>query len=165
MARDGLFFRGFANVDPDRGTPARAVALQAGLAVLLVLTGTFDQIIIYFMVPTIAFLAFTITAVFVLRRGSATRPPLSTPGYPVSPSIFVGLIVLLLFLLISNRPRESLIGLFIVLLGIPVSWWVVKQARPSTDRGVGRPLDKAGGPTVLSTETKTVTTTNNNLPA
>jgi APA family basic amino acid/polyamine antiporter len=45
MARDGLFLPGFATVDPRRGTPARAVAIQATLATALVLSGTFDQIL------------------------------------------------------------------------------------------------------------------------
>ena len=68
MARDGLFFAGFAAVDPHRGTPARAVAIQATLATLLTSTGSFDQILGYFMVPTLAFLALTLIGVFVLHR-------------------------------------------------------------------------------------------------
>ena len=45
MARDGLFFRPVSAVHPRFGTPARAIALQAALASLLVAVGTFDQII------------------------------------------------------------------------------------------------------------------------
>src|SRR5579883_944375 len=77
MARDGLFFPSFAAVDPGRGTPARAVALQAALAMALALAGSFNQILSYFMVPTLAFLALAVAAAFVLRRrpgGEAGRP-------------------------------------------------------------------------------------------
>jgi len=133
MARDRLFFRAFAALDPQWGTPARAIALQAGLAVLLVLSGTFDQILTYFMVPTIAFLGFTVTAVFVLRRGSPTQLPLRTPGYPLSPLLFLASILVLLLMLVFDRPREALTGLFIVFLGVPVSWRVAGLRRTSTD--------------------------------
>ena len=93
MARDGLFFPGFAAVDPRRGTPVRAIAIQAALATLLALTGSFDQILGYFMVPTLAFLA------MARRLGSSSsaadrgrerpRPPSSIPGYPVTVLLFL----------------------------------------------------------------------------
>ena len=89
MARDGLFFPAFAAVDPSRGTPTRAVAIQAVLASALAVTGSFDQILAYFMVPTVVFVSLTVAAVFVLRRGSSTVAPLRTPGYPVSPLLFL----------------------------------------------------------------------------
>lgn len=165
MARDRLFFPSFATVDPGRGTPARAVTLQAGLAVLLVLTGTFGQIMTYFMVPTIAFLAFTVTTVFLLRRGSATRLPLRTPGYPVSPVIFVALIVVLLLLLIPNRPREALIGIGIVLLGIPVSAHVVKRAGVSAETDAELTAGIASGSASHPAQASTISPINENLLA
>ncbi len=73
MARDGLFFPSFAAVDPRRGTPARAIAIQATLAVALVLSGSFDQILSYFMVPTLVFLALAAAAVFILHSRTASR--------------------------------------------------------------------------------------------
>jgi APA family basic amino acid/polyamine antiporter len=164
MARDHLFFQSFATVDSKRGTPARAVALQAGLAIILVMTGSFDQIITYFMVPTIAFLGFTVTAVFVLHRGSATRSPLSTPGYPVSPLIFVGLIVVLVVLLILNRPKEASIGLLVVLMGIPLSERILRRAGSSM---VDRTSVLAGSTSGLAsptTELPGVSTIESKLP-
>jgi APA family basic amino acid/polyamine antiporter len=99
-----------------------------------VLSSSFDQILAYFIVPTIAFLGFTVTAVFVLRRGSPTRPPLRTPGFPISPLVFLASILMLLFLLILDAPREALTGLFIVLLGVPVAWRIVGIRRSSPDQ-------------------------------
>jgi APA family basic amino acid/polyamine antiporter len=156
MARDGLFFRGFAAVDPRRATPLRATILQAGLGTLLVLSGTFDQILTYFIVPTIAFLGFTVTAVFALRRGSPTQPPLRTPGYPISPLLFLVIILVLLFLLVSARPREALIGLSIVLLGVPVSWRVAGQRRFAAGKAASLSANDAAVPTSPSTESSTV---------
>ncbi len=161
MARDRLFFRAFAAVDPQWGTPARAVALQAGLAALLVLSGTFDQILTYFTVPTIAFLGFTVTAVFVLRRGSATRLPLQIPGYPLAPLLFLASILVLLFLLISGRPREALTGLFIVLLGVPVSWRVAGQRQTSIE-SASLAADDSAASALPSTESSRVSTISTN---
>ena len=121
MARDGLFFAGAALVDARWGTPARSIAIQAVLASVLALSGTFNQILDYFMVPTIAFVALTVGAVFVLRRPAVGRPALATPGFPVSPLLFLVPIVALILMSILRDPLRSLIGFFILLLGVPVS--------------------------------------------
>jgi APA family basic amino acid/polyamine antiporter len=165
MARDGLFFRSFVTLNPERGTPVRAIALQAGLATLLVQSGTFTQIITYFMVPTIAFLGLTVIAVFVLRRGSATRAPLPTPGYPATPALFVGLIVVLLVLLVMKSPRESSIGLLIVCLGIPVSSMVVKPSRELTKAGTDQSAGKTSGSQPPWAATSTARTMNDDPSA
>jgi basic amino acid/polyamine antiporter, APA family len=130
MARDGLFFPAFAAVDPARGTPTRAVALQAVLASALAVTGSFDQILAYFVVPTVVFVSLTVLAVFKLRRGSATTPPLRTPGYPFSPILFLISILVLIILLVVGNPLQASIGLVVVALGIPISGWVVAWRRP-----------------------------------
>src|SRR5207237_6284198 len=65
MARDRLFFPAVARVHPRFGTPALAIALQATLAALLVLVGTFNQIIAYFVFTVVVFVALSVAAVFV----------------------------------------------------------------------------------------------------
>jgi basic amino acid/polyamine antiporter, APA family len=130
MARDGLFFASVAAVDPRRGTPTRSILIQAALASVLALSGTFDQILDYFMVPTMAFVALTVGAVFVLRRPKASRPALRTPGFPFSPLLFLVPIVLLIVMKIVRDPLRTSIGFFILLLGVPVSVWVLRPHRP-----------------------------------
>ncbi len=127
MARDGLFFNSVARVSPRWRTPARAIAIQASLASLLALTGTFDQILDYFMVATMAFVALTVAAVFVLRRPSADRPGLATPGFPISPLLFLIPIVSLIVLRTLRDPLRTSIGFVILLLGVPVSGWMMKR--------------------------------------
>jgi basic amino acid/polyamine antiporter, APA family len=130
MARDGLFFASVAAVDPRRGTPTRSIAIQAALATVLALSGTFDQILDYFMVPTMVFIALTVGAVFVLRRPSASAPALATPGFPFSPLSFLIPIVVLIVMAILHDPKRTSIGFFILLLGVPVSGWVLTRRRP-----------------------------------
>ncbi len=77
MARDGLFFPAAAVLHSRYRTPARAIVIQAGLASLLSVLGTFDEILAYFIVPTVFFVGLTVAAVFVLRRSAQnTQGPL-----------------------------------------------------------------------------------------
>src|SRR5205085_989378 len=121
MARDRLFFPAVAKVHPRFGTPALAIALQATLAALLVLVGTFNQIIAYFVFTVVVFVALSVAAVFVLRRRTrAAASAYRTPGYPLTPIIFLLLVVLLLALLASNNARQVALGVGVVALGLPV---------------------------------------------
>jgi APA family basic amino acid/polyamine antiporter len=118
MARDGLFPASIAAVHGRFGTPARAIGLQAVLACVLVVLGGFAQIVAYFVFITVIFLALTVAAVFMRRsREEAAR---RIPGYPVTPLIFLSLVTLLLVLLAAANPKQSLLGVLVVALGIPV---------------------------------------------
>jgi APA family basic amino acid/polyamine antiporter len=109
-----------AEVHPRFGTPARAIALQAGLASLLVTIGTFDAIIAYFFFVTVVFIALTVASVFVFRRRRGSTTTYRTPGYPFTPLFFLLIIAALLFLLASNNPKQAFLGVGVVLLGVPV---------------------------------------------
>ena len=84
-----------SRLDPRTGAPARAVAIQAGLAALLVAFGTFDAIVAYFVFITVAFLGLTVVGLFRIRRRS---PPAgyATPFFPVTPVLFLLSVVLVL---------------------------------------------------------------------
>lgn len=118
MAGDGLFLKSAASVHPRFGTPARAILLQAALAVLLVVIGTFQQIVAYFIFITVVFIGLTVASLFVLRRRGASVV-FRTPGYPLTPILFLALVVGLLALLAFNNPTQALLGAAVVLLGLP----------------------------------------------
>jgi APA family basic amino acid/polyamine antiporter len=120
MARDGLFIKQVASVHPRFGTPARAIALQAAFASLLVIVGTFDAIIAYFFFVTMVFIALTVAALFVLRRKRGNTETYRTPGYPLTPLFFLALIIVMLFLLAMNNPKQAFLGVGVVALGLPV---------------------------------------------
>jgi len=117
MARDGLFPEAAAAVHPRFGTPARAIALQAVLASVLVALGTFDTIVSYFVFITVVFIALTVAAVFVLRRRD---PAWHVPGYPWAPLLFLAMTAVLLVLLAASSPRQALLGAAVVAAGLPV---------------------------------------------
>ena len=126
MGRDGLFPPALGALHPRFGTPARAIGLQAALAGVLVLIGTFEDIIAYFIFITVAFIALSVAGLYRLRRRGASGA-YRTPGYPVTPAVFVGLAALLLVLLASARPRHARAGAAIVALGVPAHALVARR--------------------------------------
>ncbi len=120
MAQDGVFFKAVGAVHPRFGTPARAIALQAALASVLVASGTFNQIVSYFVFVTVLFVGLTVSGLFVLRRRAPADAAYRTPGYPVTPAIFLGLVAVLLILLAGHNPLQAALGAGIVGLGLPV---------------------------------------------
>ncbi|HEY0377338.1 MAG TPA: amino acid permease [Pyrinomonadaceae bacterium] len=127
MARDQLFIKQVAAVHARFGTPARAIALQAALASLLVIVSTFNQIVAYFFFVTLVFIALTVAAVFVLRRRRGQLTTYRTPGYPLTPALFLLLVCALLFLLAGDNPRQAFLGVGVVLLGVPVYYLIFRK--------------------------------------
>jgi APA family basic amino acid/polyamine antiporter len=119
MALDGTMPRFAGALDARTGVPARAVALQAGMAVLLVALGTFETIVAYFVFVTVAFLGLTAASAFVLRRRSGP-PPAPAPLFPWTPAVFLASIALVLALLAAGRSRQALLGVAVVAAGVPV---------------------------------------------
>jgi APA family basic amino acid/polyamine antiporter len=120
MARDGVFLKSVASLHTRFGTPARAILIQAALASLLVLLGTFDQIVAYFVFVILIFIGLTVAGLFLFRRRARSETAYLTPGYPVTPVIFLLLILLLLVLLAASNPGQAFLGLGVVALGLPI---------------------------------------------
>jgi APA family basic amino acid/polyamine antiporter len=120
MAQDGVFLPALAKVHPRYKTPAACILAQGIWAVVLTFSGSYEQLYTYVTFAVVLFHALTGAAVFVLRR---TRPdaerPYRTWGYPWVPAVFVLSSAALVLNTLVEKPRESLIGLFILALGIP----------------------------------------------
>ena len=119
MAKDNLFIHSVAITHRRFGTPARAIVIQAVLASLLVIIGSFNQIVSYFIFTVVVFIALTVGSLFILRRKEEKADYL-TPGYPLTPIVFLLAVIVLLILLAGNNPRQVLAGVAVVALGIPV---------------------------------------------
>jgi APA family basic amino acid/polyamine antiporter len=129
MARDGLFIPAVASIHPRYETPAYAIALQAVLASILVAVGTFREILSYFVFVVIVFVALTVIALFKLRRRESSDVGYLTPGYPVTPAIFLALLVVMLVLLGGSNPRQAFLGVAVVSLGLPVYLFLFRHKR------------------------------------
>jgi APA family basic amino acid/polyamine antiporter len=131
MARDGYFFRAIAAVHPRFQVPTRSILLQASIAIVMVLSGTFDQILTYMGFCLGIFPIVAAIGVYKLRRSG--RSPFLMPGYPLVPAFFIAASGLILVLGYMERPVESSIALVTVALGIPVYSIFHRQRRRAAE--------------------------------
>ena len=131
MARDRIFFRRLADVHPRFGTPAVAVATSSAWAALLALSGTFEQLLTYVVFAGWIFYALGALSLLVYRRREPDRPrPFRVPGYPVTPLLFVAAAGAIVVNTLVARPVQGMLGLGIVLLGVPAYYlWAGEYAK------------------------------------
>ncbi len=124
MAKEGLFFKWLATIHPKYETPLPSLIVQAILASLLILSGTYDQLITYVVFASFLFYGMSAGAVLLLRKRSPeTVRSYKTWGYPATPIIFILFALTLTAYTIIEDPRDSLIGAAIVLLGVPAYFY------------------------------------------
>jgi basic amino acid/polyamine antiporter, APA family len=133
MAQDGVFFPALAKIHPKHKTPSTSIVAQGIWAFILTFSGTYEQLYTFVIFVVILFHLATGIAVFVLRRTRPDAPrPYRTWGYPVVPVIFILSSALLIGNTLLEKPVESLIGVFILALGVPAYyWWRRSSARKS----------------------------------
>ena len=120
MAVDGVFFRRLAEVHPRFGTPAFAVAATASWSAVLAASGTFEQLLTYVVFVGWMFYALAAACIFIYRRRRNAEPlPYRVPGYPWTPAAFVVTVCLIVINTIVAQPLRAVIGLAVVLTGIP----------------------------------------------
>lgn len=132
MAKDGLFFKQLANVSEKTHVPVISVAVQAGVSMILALSGSFDQLTDYVVFASWIFYAMVAAAVFRLRKKRPDAPrAYKALGYPILPAIFVVIGVLLLINTIITSPKSTAIGLGLILAGVPV-YFFFKRSRTAS---------------------------------
>jgi APA family basic amino acid/polyamine antiporter len=120
MSRDGLFPETVAAPSPSTGAPTRATALLAAISSVYVLTGTFEQILALFLCPALAFVALAAAGIFRLRRQAGASSGFRCPGHPVTPALFIALLLAVAGLVAIRHPLPVLAGCALVALGLPV---------------------------------------------
>jgi APA family basic amino acid/polyamine antiporter len=110
MARDGVFFARLATVSERFGTPAAVLAIS----------GTFEQLLTYVVFAGWIFYGLGALSIFASRRKhpDAIRP-FRTPGYPITPILFVASAAALVLNTLREQPQRALIGLSAVVIGTP----------------------------------------------
>jgi basic amino acid/polyamine antiporter, APA family len=122
MAKEGVFFRKVGQLN-EAQVPGNSMWYQGTWACLLVLSGTFDQLTDMLIFAAFIYYGATTLGVFILRKKMPDVPrPYKVWGYPVVPALFILFCVVLIFNTIVSRPREAVIGLTLILLGIPFYW-------------------------------------------
>jgi APA family basic amino acid/polyamine antiporter len=124
MARDKYFFRFASDVHKKFRVPAKSIMLQGVIAAVMVLFGTFDQLLTYMGFSLGIFPLLAVLGVFKVRR--LKMSPYKLPGFPIAPVLYISAGIAILFLAFFQRPTESSIAIATVLIGIPV-YWVFKK--------------------------------------
>ena len=147
MAEDGLFFARLARLNRAR-VPAFAIALQGTLAVVITLSGRYEQILNYVISVDVIFFALTAATVFIFRsRGKTDAPPVNAspmpvrlgprtfrvPGHPFTTLFFIVACAGVAFSTLYRYPHNSLIGLGIMLTGLPAYLFWRSQKTPNVE--------------------------------
>ena len=120
MARDGTFFPWLAAIHPRHETPAHAIWALAGWAGVLTLTGGYEHLITMSQFANWIFFTMVVASVIVLRRGHPEWPrPYRVAGYPFTVVVFALVSAAFVVNTLVASPRSSLMGLGLLLLGVP----------------------------------------------
>lgn len=120
MARDGLAFRWMAALHPRRQTPYLAIAAQAAVACALAATNSYRALFTRVIYTEWLFFALLAAGIFLLRRRAQYTPRLLAPAYPLLPAISLFASAAVAINQIWASPRDSALGLGLILLGLPV---------------------------------------------
>jgi APA family basic amino acid/polyamine antiporter len=128
MAEDGLSFKSLAWLSPTTRVPVLAIAIQGALAIVIALSGKYEQILNYVVSVDFIWFGLTAAAIFVFRyragrlgEGSETSDvAFKVPGHPLTTGLFVAACLLVVISTIYKYPGDSWIGLTIVIAGIPI---------------------------------------------
>jgi APA family basic amino acid/polyamine antiporter len=125
MARDGVFFKSVARIHPRFQVPANSIIFQCIIAIILTLSGTFDQVLTYMGFALGIFPILTVAGVMVLRRNNPDAPRM--PGYPYTQIFYILTGISILVLSFLERPLESSIAMATVAAGIPAYYLFQKN--------------------------------------
>jgi basic amino acid/polyamine antiporter, APA family len=132
MANDGVITPWLAYRHPETGVPVRAILFQTLWASALIVSGTFEQLIVYSGIALAFFLGLTLSTIFLLRsKPQDPAPAYSIPWYPVMPALLVLGTVVVVASSLLQRPLEGFYGAITVAGGLPFYWyWRRQKARP-----------------------------------
>lgn len=131
MAKDGLFFRNVARLNPTYKTPGVSLMVQMVWTCVLCLSGTYGQLLDYIIFAVLVFYILTIVGLFVLRRTHPTAErPYRAVGYPVLPAVYILMALFIDLVLLRYKPQYTWPGLIIVLVGIPVYYLWSRRGSP-----------------------------------
>lgn len=120
MAADGMFFKSLAKVSARSRVPVNAVLAQCGWASVLAISGTYDTLTDSVVFASCLFYALSAAAVIIFRIREPDLPrPFRTWGYPFTPIAFVAVSAALLASALYATPKQALLGVGVILLGVP----------------------------------------------
>ena len=144
MSRDGIFFTRFGRLSPERKTPGAAIFLQAALAVVMVLSASFETLLIYIGFTLSLCAMLTVLGLMRIRsKADRTEIAYKTFAYPLTPLVFILGNGWIIFFSLKSRPVAALCGLVTVAAGGAVYWCFARRKpdRESTNSKESPPCD------------------------
>jgi basic amino acid/polyamine antiporter, APA family len=136
MARDGMFFQSMGALSSRTYVPVFGLIVQGLWSCVLALSGTFDQLTDCLLFASWIFYGLVTSAVFVLRRKMpAAERPYKTFGYPIVPLVFVLVALWLIINTLFTKPVESVVGLVLMALGLPLYYYFRAQQKDFVRKG------------------------------
>jgi APA family basic amino acid/polyamine antiporter len=114
-----------AQFNERRGASPALTSIQVSLACLLILLGSFDQILGYFVPVTVFFLALSAAAILRLPRPPPGDVVFRAPLHPLPILLFLLLIGSIVALFVIGQPTQTLLGAAVAAAGIPISFLVI----------------------------------------
>ncbi|MEM8930875.1 MAG: amino acid permease [Acidobacteriota bacterium] len=134
IGQDYAVFRPLARTNR-RGVPVVAILTQTALVLVLLVTASFQSLLVYTQFALALSSGLAVLGVFVLRRRDDDRPSVyRTWGYPFTPLLFLAITIGTLGFTLIRHPWESVAGLLTILLGLPIYWLSPKTADHPTSR-------------------------------
>jgi APA family basic amino acid/polyamine antiporter len=142
MAKDGVFFRAVASVSERTHVPVVAILLQSAWTAVIAISGRYEQILNYVVSMDFLFFGLTAASVFVFRKREAGKmigtgkgqAQFRVPGHPLTTAIFVLISWMVVANTIFRYPANSVIGVVILLLGVPAYFfWTRRQRRGANE--------------------------------
>ncbi len=124
MAKDGLFFRSVAKIHSKFLVPSNSILLQCLIAVILVFSGTFEQVLTYMGFALGIFPLLSVAGIWILRRRNPSA--MRIKGFPFTQVIYMAAGIMILVLSFMERPMESSVALLTVAVGIP-AYFIFKK--------------------------------------
>jgi len=131
MARDGFLPMWLSQLN-HRNVPARAIALQAGIAAIIAVTFSFDTLLLYIAFTLNIFAALTVLSLFKMRREGRSRVKICI-GYPVTPLVFLAFTIWMTVWSIQEKPAAAIAGVVTLASGFLLYLARAKQARLAID--------------------------------
>jgi len=119
MAKDGLFFRSVGDVHPVTRVPIVAIILQGAVAIIIAISGKYEQILSYVVAIDFVFFGLTGAALFVFRKRDTERAEFKAPGHPITTGVFTLACWIVVAATVAKSPLQSAIGFAILAAGIP----------------------------------------------
>lgn len=132
MAKDGVFFAALSRLSHKHALPVMATLSQGAIAILLAMSGTFDELTDSVVFASWIFYALTAGAIFVLRRRDGLpRDTFRVPFYPLLPALFILCSLAFILHAVVALPWLTGLGLLAMLIGAPL-YWIFRGTKPES---------------------------------